>query len=558
MIGRTLALVVILGACAPQAPTPASTYAQPRSGGTLVVAWQEPETLNPLYAAGIQAAAAVYAVAVEGLVRVTPDGTFAPLLAREVPTPENGLVTPDGTGMRVRYRLRDGIVWSDGAPFTSADVRFTWERVMVDTKVASREGYDLITAIDTPDEHTVDVRYRELYGAYLTRFDAILPRHALAGIADLTAYGTAPLGTGPFRIVEFARGSHVIAERNERYRIAGRPHLDRIVFRFVPSIEAAKLQLKAGEVHAAFNVSEADAADLERDANIRLASARSPIVESLSFNLARRGDPADPAVRHPVLGDRAMRSALLLATPKEEIVRRLLSGRAAPGRSEIPIGWAADDAIAQEGFDPARARAILDEAGWKTGSDGVRRRGDVRARIEITSTTGNKLREQIEQVLVDSWREVGVEAVIRNVPSATLVAGWTSKGVRRRGDFDVILAQLGLGTVGGTDPQGYLAQRHRCDTIPRAENGGAGGNWERFCDARVDRLLDEAGRTLDVARRRAVYSQVLRIVNEEVVAIWLFERSRINAFRADVGGYATNPWDTPTWDVHEWHLAAGR
>lgn len=546
LVGTVLVVACSVGPEPSAAPTA-------RTGGTLVVAWQEPETLNPLYAAGVQAAATVYGVAVEGLVRPLPDGSFGPVLAREVPTVENGLVTFEGSGMRVRYRLRPEVTWSDGARFTSADVRFTWQLLMRDPKVASREGYDLVTDVETPDERTVDVRYRQLYPAYLTRFDAILPKHVLEAATDLSEYGRAPLGTGPFRIVEFARGDHVTAERNERYRVPDLPHLDRIVFRFVGSIEAAKAQLKAGEVQAAFNVSEADAVDLERDERIRLDAARSPIIESLSFNLARRGDPADPAIAHPVLGDRAVRRALAHATPKAEIVRALLGGRATPGRNEIPIGWAAAD-IDQEAFDPERAKRLLDEAGWRAGSDGIRTRAGVRAQVEITSTTGNKLREQVEQVLVDAWREVGVAATIRNVPSATLTGSWASRGIRRRGDFDVLLAQLGLGTIGGVDPQGYLSQRHRCDAIPRDANRGAGGNWERFCDGRVDALLDQAGATLDVARRRAAYREVLRIVNEEVVAVWLFERSRINAFRSQVSGYATNPWDVPTWNVEQWRI----
>src|SRR5579859_6304127 len=139
----------------------ATASAPPRAGGTLVIAWQQPDTLDPLYAAGVQAAAAIYSLAVEGLVRPLPDGSTGPQLAREVPTLENGLVTlgPAG-GMTVRYRLTPGVTWSDGAPLTSADVRYTWQRIMSDPKVSTREGYDQIASIDTPDDLTADVTYR--------------------------------------------------------------------------------------------------------------------------------------------------------------------------------------------------------------------------------------------------------------------------------------------------------------------------------------------------------------------------------------------------------------
>ncbi len=536
-----LALALATAACAPSA-------APPPTGGTVILAWQEPETLNPLYSTGAQTNAVVYAVAVEGLLRPGPDGAYQPVLARDVPTPENQGVTVGADGsMSVRYRLRSGVRWSDGAPLTSADVRFTWETIVRDPRVATREGYDLIETVETPDELTAIVRYRAIYPAYATRFDAILPRHALEG-ADLARsdYGRAPLGTGPYRVSEFVAGDHVTAERNPRYREAGKPLLDRIVFRFVPSLEAAKAQLKVGEVQANLNVGEADVAELE-GAGLRIEGARSPIVEALAFNLAR-----------PVVGDRAIRRALVLATPKARIAETLLYGRAAVAHSEVPIGWAAVPDLRQDEYDPAGARALLDRAGWLPGQDGVRARGGVRATARITSTTGNKLREQVEQVLVDSWRAIGIEATIRNVPPSVLTGSWTSGGTRKRGDFDVVLAQLGLGTVGGIDPQGYLSQRHRCDAIPRQENAGAGANYERFCSARVDALLDEAGRTLELDRRKKAYAEVLRVLNDEAVAIWLYERARINAFAQNLAGTAGNPWDVATWNVADWYLRPPR
>ena len=550
---RTFLLAItLLAACAPAATRPVISDA-PQRGGTLILAWQQPETLHPFYSTGTQTNAVVYRVAVEGLVGVAPDGGPRAVLAAEVPTTANGTVRLDPAGgMSVRWTLRPGIRWSDGAPLTSADVRFTWRAVMTDPRVASREGYDRIADVETPDELTAIVRYRSIDVAFATRFDALLPRHLLEGAdaAALTAYSRAPLGTGPFRITEFAAADHVTAERNPSYRAAGRPYLDRIFFRLVSSVDAAKAQLRAGEVDAALSLSEADAAELEREPEIRVASATSPSVETLAFDLARAGDPSAP---HPVLGDVAVRRALLLATPKERIVERLLLGRTRPGTSELPIGWAAAAGLAQEAYEPDRAKRLLEGAGWVAGADGIRAKDGVRAAIRVVSTSGNRLREQIEQVLVDEWRAVGVELSIRNVPNATLTGSWQSGGLRKKGDFDVLLAQTGLGP-GSTDPQSYLAQRHRCDAIPRAENDGAGANYERFCDPRVDALLDEAGRTLDTARRRALYASVLGTLNDRVVAIWLYDRGRYDAYRARVAGYASNGWDVTTWNAEDWYV----
>ena len=547
-----LALGALIAACAPVA-TPPVTSDAPRPGGTITLAWQQPETLHPFYSTGTQTNAVVYRVAVEGLVGVAPDGTPRAALATQIPTTANGAVNLDPAGgMSVRWTLRPGIRWSDGMPLTSADVRFTWRAVMTDPRVASREGYDRIADVDTPDDLTAIVRYRTIDVAFATRFDALLPRHLLDGAdaAALTAYSRAPLGTGPFRITEFVSADHGTAERNPNYRVASRPYADRIFFRFVSSVDVAKAQLRAGEVDAALSLSETDAADLEREPEVRIASATSPSVETLAFELARPGDPGTP---HPVLGDVAVRRALLFATPKARIVERLLLGRTRPGTSELPIGWAAPAGLAQEAYDPDRSKRLLEGAGWVAGGDGIRTKDGVRAAIRVVSTTGNRLREQVEQVLVDEWRAVGVDLSIRNVPNTTLTGSWQSGGVRKKGDFDVLLAQAGLGP-GSTDPQSYLAQRHRCDAIPRAENDGAGANYERFCEPRVDALLDEAGRTLDTERRRALYAEVLGTLNDRVVAIWLYDRGRYDAFRTRVAGYASNGWDVTTWNAEDWYL----
>ena len=552
--GTLLAVALLCAACAPATAPSLSTDAA-RRGGTVVFAWQQPETLHPLYSTGTQTNALVYRLAVEGLVGIGPDGEPYPALAEEVPTITNGGVSLTGGVMTVRYRLHDGITWSDGAPLTAEDVRFTWRTITTDPRVATREGYDQIEAIDVPDVRTAIVRYRGVYPAYATRFEALLPRHVLEGAAAAARdeFARAPLGTGPFRITENVSGDHVTAERNERYRVKGRPYLDRVIVRFASSVDAAKAQLRAGEADAMGSLAESDVVELEKDAAIRIASAPSPTVEALAFNLARTGDPADAAAAKGVLGDIAVRRALVRATPKDRIVEKLLFGRARAGTSEIPVGWAAAPGLAQEPYDPDAARRLLEDAGWRAGADGIRRKGDVRAAVRIVSTTGNKLREQVEQVLVDEWRAVGVEATIRNVPSSVLTAGWQSGGIRKRGDFDVLLANAGLG-IGSTDPQSYLAQRHRCASIPRADNQGAGANYERFCDERVDRLLDEAGATLDLARRRAAYAEVLRVLNEGVVAIWLFDRGRYDAFRSRVGGYRSNGWDVVTWNAQEWFV----
>jgi peptide/nickel transport system substrate-binding protein len=555
MLARTLVFAAVAAMVASCTGGPVSS--PPPRGGTVVVAWQEPATLDLLYAPGVQSAATIARVAVEGLVGVDPEGNLFPVLAREVPTLANGDVklSPDGGAMSVRYRLRDGVKWSDGTPFTSADVRFTWRAIMTDPKVASREGYDKIDDVETPDVLTAVVLYRTLDPAYTSRFDTVLPRHLLdnAGDAARIAYGRAPLGTGPFRISEFAAGDHVTAERNPNARTP--PLLDRVIFRFTPSLDVAKAQLKAGEADLAPSIFESDVPDLTSEPALAIAQAPSPIVETVLFNFARPADTgADPAQPHPILSDRAVRHALAIATPKQRIVDTLLYGRAHAGTSEVPIGWAVVPGAVQDGYDPAAAKRELDAAGWIAGADGIRARDGVRASLRLVGTTGNALRERIEQVLVDEWKAIGIEVKIANVPSAMLTASWSANGVRKRGTFDMVIANAGLGTA-GADPIAYAAQRFRCSSIPTAANNGAGANYGRWCDVAADRAIADAAATLDREKQKSRLGAALTSVVAQVTGIWIYDRGRIDAYRTRLHGIRSNGWDQVTWNVAEWWIA---
>jgi len=551
-IATVAAIAIVLASCAAPPGPAAST---PPRGGTAVVAWQEPATLDLLYAPGVQAAATIARVAVEGLIKMDPRGTEIPVLAREVPTLANGGVTVDGTRMSVRYQLRSGVKWSDGAPFTSADVRFTWKSIMSDPKVSTREGYDRIDDVETPDDVTAVIRYRVLDPAYTSRFDVILPRHLLDGAPDAVrlAYGRAPLGTGPFRITEFVAGDHVTAERNPSSWLGS--YLDRVIFRFTPSLDVAKAQLKTGDADLAPSIFESDVPDLAKETSIAIAHAPSPIVETVHFNLQRVTDSGADGMPHPVLADRTVRFAMFLATPKQRIVDTLLFGRAQVGSLEMPIGWAIVPGLSQNGFgygyDPAEAERRLDAAGWIKGTDGVRVKNGVRATLRFVGTTGNALRERIQQVLVDEWKAVGIEVRIANVPSSMLTASFSANGVRKRGTFDLLIANAGLGTA-GSDPLGYFAQRHRCASIPSAANGGAGANYERFCDPAVDKAIEDAAATLDRESQKDRLGPAITTVTYQMLDIYLYDRGRIDAYRTRLHGVESNGWDQVTWNVERW------
>ncbi len=550
LVAGSMLAVLVLAACGgPASPSPQAT-----KGGTLTFAmWQEPNTLHAYYATQT-IAGLVLEVAVEGLLRDDPDGNYTPWLAKEVPTLKNSGVKllADGKKMDVTYKLLPQVKWSDGEPFSSADVKFTWESIMKDPKVTSREGYEKIDRIDTPDLLTVVVHYTEIYAPYATRFGAILPKHLLEGVADVSKsdYPRKPLGTGPFKFTEFVSADHITAERNANYRVSGKPNLERIIFRSVPSREVAIAQLKAGEVDGVWNLLEAQLPEMSNNPDIKVIAPQGPDVERVEFNLAKPANPADPKVPHPVLGDLNVRKALLLATPKRRIVEKLLFNKTTPGSSPVSMGWAHPKDVKQEGYDLTRAKQLLDQAGWTPGPDGIRTKSGVQAHLTITTTSGDRIREQVEQILIDEWRQVGIKLEIKNVPSSVLFGSWSANSARKRGNFDVNM----YASSPDIDPHSHINQRYHSRNIPRPENRGAGFNYNRFSDPEADRLIDAAAATVDPEARKKLYAQVLTILNDQVLNIWLYNRLKIDAFRANVGGYRSNPWENITWTAEDWFV----
>lgn len=552
------ALVIAVAACTP-APTGTASSgpsAAPVRGGTLVFAiWQEPTTLAPIYA-NQTVAGVVSNVTVEGLLGTDTNGNFYPGLAKAVPTLDNGgvKISADGTKMDVTYDLLPGVKWSDGSPFTSADVKFTWETYLKDPKVVTTEGYSSIESVDTPNDTTVVLHYKTIYGNYLTRFDGIIPKALLQNVPDISKseYNLKPLGTGPYKVTEFVSADHITVERNPNYRKSDRPLLDKIVFRSVPSREAAVAQLKAGEVDGMWNLLEAQVPDLEKDPNIKIVATPSPSVERIELNLAKPADPiADPKVPHPVLGDINVRRALLLATPKQQIIDKLLFGKAKPGTSPVSQGWASPKGLTQESYDPVKAKQLLDQAGWVPGGDGIRSKGGVRASLTIVTTTGDKVREQVEQIIADEWKAIGIELQIKNQPSSVLLSGSYSAGdPRKKGDIDMWM----YASSPAIDPHSVINQRYTTGNIPTAANNGSGQNYTRFSNPEVDRLIAEAGSTIDLAKRAKAYAEALKLLNDSVPIIWLYDRQGLDAFRANVSGYKGNTWASITWNAEDWSI----
>jgi peptide/nickel transport system substrate-binding protein len=564
-----LAVALLLAACggpvttaqpaqpaAPEAPAqpaapeaPAIDPNAPVMGGTVIVGTsQEPTSLSPLLASAT-IDDSISAFFSEGLVGFDASGTYIPVLAEALPT-----VSADG--LTLNYKIKPGLKFSNGDPVACADVQFTKDAITSDLSGASTTGYKDITSIECPDDLTVVVKMAKVFAPYLNLFTYIIPRAAgdLATM-DKWEYNRAPIGTGPWIVQEWQAGDHITLVKNPNYREAGKPYLDSVIIKILPSREVGMQLLGTGEITTLWDLTEADFPTLAKMEGVTYAGAYygSGENELLVFNLAdpKVDAPADPAqAPHPVLYDLKVRQAIQYAIDKQAIVDTLLYGNVKVGTTILPTGTFACPQPETE-FNLDKAKALLDEAGWKPGADGIREKNGVRMSLKISTTTGNQLREQTEQVLVEMLKAAGIELVIDNVPSDVLFAGWDANGMRKHGKYDILLYTTGP----GNDPDSGLFANYHSARIPVKENDGAGNNFSRYINADVDKAIDEASATTDIAKRKELYCQAATQINQDIPRVFLYERLLINGYRANLQNFkVSSSFVDFTIDSQNWWL----
>jgi peptide/nickel transport system substrate-binding protein len=526
----------------PAKPVPTRLTAEPTidpnipvKGGTVTVGTaQEPGTLSPLLAVD-QIDDVISAFIVEGLVGTDTEGNYVPVLAESLPSvSEDGLV--------LTYNLKKGITWSDGNDFVCADVQFTLDAILSELSHASTSGYGSIEGIECSDDYTAVVTMASVYAPHLRLFSYILPRMAgdLARM-DNWEYNRAPIGTGPWIVKEWKAGDHIELAANPYYREEGKPYLDKLIIRVLPSREVGMQLLDAGEITVLWDLTEADFAAIESMAGVTWAGTLYGAGENelLVFNLGPTDGsaPAAPSASpHPILSDLRVRQAFQYAIDKQLLVDTLLFGNVKIGTTVLPTGPFACPQPASE-FSPNKAKALLEEAGWKVGDDGIREKDGLRMSLEISTTTGNQLREQTEQVLSEMLHKVGIELVIKNMPRDMLFSTWDADGARNKGRFDILMYTIGP----FIDPDSHLFNNYHSARIPQRDNNGMGSNFSRYINADVDQWIDEAATTANMEKRKELYCKVAEQINKDLPRIFLYERLILSGYRETLQNFRVSP-----------------
>jgi peptide/nickel transport system substrate-binding protein len=495
---------------------------------------REPDTMNR-YATHILED--IESCVVEGLVTNDEKMNIIPVLAVEVPSTENGgvVLRADG-GMDVTWKLRPSVKWHDGVPHTSADVKFTVDAINKgDWKPESVDGFDRIASVDTPDSLTAVVHYKEVYAPYRLQFvRGTLPKHVLSGrsIDAAADYNRKPLGTGPYRVSEWKTGEYILLEAVPNYwRGAQFPKIKRILFKFLTNTTTRINQLKTGEVQMVALVPWDKVSELRGLSAIRVNQVVGNGYEHVTLNQKH----------FPPFADVHVRRAMAHAIDRDLIVRTLLDSLVQVVNGPIqPLSSAYEPDVATYPFDPPKARAMLDAAGWAVGADGIRAKAGVRLSFTLITQSGFAIRENVSQTLQKQFRDVGIDAKVR------LIDGTSISGVWFAGDFDAMLHWWQQ----GADPEMTLF--FASDRMPPA-----GRNINYFRDDTLTAMLYASDRTADERARITILRSAQRRLAMLIPELPLYNTSKVDAVPVTLQGFTGNPTNAgPFWNVYQWQMTA--
>lgn len=425
---------------------------------------------------------------------------------------------------RLRFELRRGVSFHDGTPFNAQAVKFTWDRALRSdppARWASLAGP--ITGVEVVDDFTVDVVTSEPYGPLLLTMTMVY-----TGIVSPAAvqrhgedYGRNPVGTGPFRFVEWRTNDRIVIEANPNYW-RGRPQIDRVVFRVVPEEGARMLALRSGQAHVVLQPAPADLAGLERDPNYEVISAPGLRVFYLGFNFAM-----------PPMDDVRIRQAIHHAIDIDLISRSVLEGTAAPGQGILApgvFGFHDMNLRGRYAYNPDLARELIRQAGYTLGADGLFRKDGQVLRLRMLPAAGRYLKDrEIAEVVQEFLRRVGIQVDLDVFEWATTFT------ILRADPLEYHLFSFGWLTTTADADYSLYTLFLSSDVPP------VGWNSWRFSNDRVDDLLRRARASVDAAEREALYREVQQILAIQVPAVPIYNTIEVIATGARVQGLVSHP-----------------
>ncbi|MBC5763986.1 peptide ABC transporter substrate-binding protein [Ramlibacter albus] len=534
-------------------------------GGQLkLLMWQGPTLLNPYFGTGAKdqvGSRAFY----EPLAQWDNDANLVPVLAAEIPTRENGGVAADGKS--VTWKLKRGVTWHDGKPFTADDVVFNWEYARDPAAASVSMTVYAEIKVEKVDSHTVRLVFdkpRPFWAqAFVAAGAGIIPKHHFAAYMGAKSRDAPanlkPVGTGPYRIVDFKPGDLVRAEAYPGYHMPNRPHFDSLEIKGGGDpTSAARAVLQTGEYDWAWNMQMEDEVlkrfEAERKGHSIITVA--PDVEFVYLNVSDPwtevdGERASPKSKHFAFGDTSVRQAMALLMDRESIQQYIYgrTGAVTANWINAPARYASKNTKPE--FDIDKAQRMLEAAGWKKGGDGVREKGGRKMKF-VFQTSTNPVRQKVQTVIKQACQKAGIDLELKSVSASVFF----SSDVANPDTNTKFWADLEMFAVTGASPDPLRSlDRYVSWEIASKVNKWQGRNLTRWHSDEYDKLYRAAEFELDPVKRAAMFIRMNDIVVNEAVVIPLIRRSTVSVAKSKMVTRAS-AWDTDFWALQDWYREA--
>jgi len=551
------------GVAQAQPKAPAFTPAKRGGGGLLkTLWWQAPTLLNPHFATGTkdQDASRIF---YEPLAAFDPDGNIVPVLASEVPSVSAGTLARDLTW--VTWKLKRGVTWHDGKPFTADDVVFNWEFVADPATSAVTSGsYREISRIETPDPYTVKLVFNKPQPFWADAFcgarGQIIPKHhfdAYRGAKSREAPANLrPVGTGAFRFVDFKPGDVVRAEINPGYHVPNRPFFDTLEMKGGgDAVSAARAVLQTGEYDYAWNMQVEDEILLrfEQGSKGRVNLWPTGNIEHIQLNNTDPwtdvdGERSSVKTTHPLLSDPVVRQALNLLVDRASVQEQIYGrqGQTTANYLNAPARFRSSSQRWE--FNVEKAAALLETAGWKRGGDGIRAKDGKRLKM-LYQTSINAPRQKNQQIVKQAAAKAGIELELKSVTASVFF----SSDPANPDTYPHFYSDLQMYNNGpnAPDPQYFMNQFVSWEVASKA-NKWQGRNITRWRNEEYDRAYTTADSELDPVKRAALFIRMNDLLIQNVVVIPVLWRNGASASAANLRGMDLSGWESTFWRLPYW------
>jgi peptide/nickel transport system substrate-binding protein len=555
------------GVAQAQPKNPVFTPTKRGGGGPLkVLWWQAPTLLNPHFATGTkdQDASRIF---YEPLCSYDPDGNLVPILAAAVPSVQSGTLAKDGTW--VTWRLKRGVTWHDGKPFTADDVVFNYEYAKDPATAAVTSGtYTGVERAEKIDSHTVKLVFAKSQPFWFDAFcgyrGMIIPKHVFEPFKGSKSReapaNLKPVGTGPYRFVDFKPGDVVTGAINPAYHEPNRPFFDTVEMKGGgDAASAARAVLQTGEYDYAWNMQVEDdiLQRLEQGGKGRIEIWPTGNPEHIQLNQTDPwkevdGERSSLKSVHPFLTDAAVRQALNLLVDRAAVQEQIYGrqGKTSANFLNAPSRYYSRSTRWE--FNVDKANQVLDAGGWKRGGDGIREKDGRRLKM-LFQTSINAPRQKNQQIVKQAAAKVGIELELKSVVASVFFASDPAN----TDTYPHFYADLQMynTTMGAPDPQYFMNQFTSWEAASK-ENKWQGRNITRWRNEEYDRIFRAAEGEMDPVKRAALFLRMNDLVIQNVVVIPVLWRNGVSAAAARLHGMELTGWDSTMWRLSHWHKRA--